>query len=270
MNSRIYWAILLVGSLSHAQGLEVTSTYRSYSLWTSGYDYEFDEYEYVQRETTDTYEPWTQEEQMVLIDYYGVEVSRARARHDSVLSPQGISASMLSEGSSSLAPYFQTDAGGTNELETQFEVAHRVRYSLQLDVSTSLDGYSVAWTSLTGPGGSHFAQQLWGGDQESHTESGWLQVGSYALDLDLDAGILLTHGQSGVCTTHLDFDLVIFQAADFDLDGDVDRADRNGFRQSFLGGSPEADMDANGLINGEDWRLYLRAWTNAFFQDIRF
>lgn len=260
--------LVALAGMASAQSIDITSTYRAYSLFASGYDYEFDEYLYVLRDTNDLTAPWNQSETMVLDDYYGVEVSRAFAEHTSELSDRGMSASMTSVGSSDPAPYFRTDAGGNNVFESQFEVARRVRYRMSLDIQTSLEGYSVVTGYMVGPQGPFFSLQVFGGDDEGRFESGWLQVGSYNVDLELDAGILLTHGESEACTTTTDFELEIFDAADFDMDEDVDRDDRQAFRQAFAAGSPNADVDGDGDTDGRDRRLFMRAWMNSFFQVI--
>jgi|GEM_PF-3406544 len=263
-------ALVTLAPLARAQAVEVTAHHRAYDLWASGYDYEFDDGIWVQRETHELLAPWNRDEEVVLDDYYGVEVSRASATHDSAWTSEGLTVSMHSRARSDHAPYFQTDAGSVQRLEVDFDVRRRVRYRLLLDVETDPDEYSVVTAWMNGPEGSHFGMQVWGGDTEVHEESGWLRVGSYALELQLDAGILLTHGESAICDTFTELDLSLFQAADFDLDGDVDALDRLRFRQAFTASSAGADVDGDGDTDARDWRIYLHLWLSATTRQIGF
>ena len=239
-----------------AQTIDVTSTERDYQLIATGYDYEFDDGVGASDATTAA-GVWEQDVSVDLQDWYGADVSRGRAFHESDVFSTGIVADLSAESETLGSGMFYADAWSETQLVTSFDVNDRVRYSFEVSATTTDAGYAVATVSLSSGSGNLAYVRVWAGDAESESQIGWLQAGSYTLDALAEAVAI---DGAELSQTDIQLALRTYHAADFEMDGDVDRRDRGRFKQAYLAGSPLADFDGDGDTDPTDWNLFRLAW----------
>lgn len=261
MIARTIAAVAALAAVASAQTIDVTSADRSYSLIATGYDYDFDDGVGANDATAALSGAWEQDVAVDFDDWWGGDVSGARALHESDLWGDGIVATLRAEATSYGSWVHYNDAWSETELDATFDVARRVRYSFAVDMTTTDAGYAVATAILSRPGQTVEYAREWDGGNDAQYSTGWLAPGTYSMWARAEAAVIEgSNDPAEQSVTDLAFELRTFAAGDYQMDGDVDRSDRRAFRYDWLAHDPAADFDGDGDTDDADWAAFLAAW----------
>ena len=117
-------------------------------------------------------------------------------------------------------------------------------------------GANATWVRLDGAKGAVLDLVPSPGAGGDSFEIGWIDAGAYTLSGRADCLAFGFLGAADQQYAHADGELQIRHAADFDLNGVVDAADRFGFQLAYRMGSLAADFDGNGQVDAADLRAY--------------
>lgn len=197
-----------------------------------------------------------------LDDYYGNDVSDANGGADIGVTSTDISVSLIGEAELDHPGLFQADSGYEGAFDTSFNVTTKVRVVYSAGAFAE-EGYTIAYASFNGPNGRIAYVEALESDSDYDAFTGWLEAGSYTISASLQAGVYGGPSTVAYAGGEVELDLKVYAAADFDLDGDVDRHDRRTFRDAYLSGNGTADITGDGFVTGADWQEFRKLWRGA-------
>ncbi len=240
-----------------ASTMEILSADRELLVIACGFDYEFDDCA-GDRLTSDTAGAFDQQIVADLDDWYGSDISRADGSIFSNITSNRIELEYFADCAVQDAGFFAADAGVQGQTSVTFEVLDDVRVVFEGYAEGYEPGYFVAGAGLReegGPGIASFGVQGLGDDETRFV--GWLYAGTYTLSADID-----------VSTGSVPFDAAgefslsfrVYDKADFNTDGAVDRDDRRAFIAAYRERSADADFNGDGVTNSADRKAYIAAY----------
>lgn len=189
----------------------------------------------------------------------------------------GVSASGISIFGRVEASAFGADeSGGGNtsastDLLATFSVTETTRISLSSfglsDLNSNPNASATATISLTNRNGDTVYSFSITGDEGRSTFLGWVQPGDYIFSASAECGIEFSgaineEDDRFVFFTEAEVDASItpFSGADFDANGEVNRADRDAFIAAWNARDLAADFDGNGRVNRADRRAFITVY----------
>ena len=158
--------------------------------------------------------------------------------------------------------HFHESVFSDAESTTEFSVAERVRFDMHANAELSLELFNGSVQLLHNGSPLIYmgtSQNLSG----SGVERGWLQAGTYVLDVDLGVAAFSNQSGSDEQSGSLGMELRFLAVADYDVDGDVDAIDLTLFEDAWGQAEDEADVNADGTIDAQDASLFDAAWQAA-------
>lgn len=253
--------LALLAAAADAQTLTVTQADRSLYAQAFGYDYEFNDGISDSASNTALSGEWIDAVDADLDDYYGIPVGRGQAYQESQIDPSSLSFT-LDVQAEAYGNLFQSDSLGRGDYEVTFTTTEKVRYAAVAHADTSY-GYNTSSVRLSGAGGTVFQVNGDYGGWVTLTQAGWIDAGSYTLDGEAEVQSYAPSGSPDAQSGNAECDFKLFHAADYDLDGDVDYADKSSFKADYLAGEEAADFDGDGDTDLSDWRRFKKAWKNG-------
>jgi hypothetical protein len=253
-------ALFAAGS-AQAQSLTVVEASRAVAVQSFGHDWDFDDGLQLSDSTRSLSGPWQRSLLGDLDDWYDYDVAEALAVQDSDLSTLALRF-LLTASADTAGNHFQADSSASSTFSARFDLAQFVRYRFGAQAH-STPGYNEARVRLAGASSPvHDLDGSYGGAQAANG-CGWLVAGQYLLTGKAEAfaagGSGSPDAQSGLARCAFE----VFEAADYELDRDVDPADHAAFVADFLAGHPGADLDGDGSVEVADLRQFEELWKSA-------
>jgi hypothetical protein len=226
-----------------------------------GYDWEYnDGYEVVFTNDAASGE-WIETAAADLSDWWGYPVGYGACYQESQIDPSSLYFT-LDTTAETYGNHYWADATGRGDYHVTFSVAKKVRYAVRAHADVTY-GYNESSVRLAGSAGTVFSCAAYQGDNVSLEKFGWIAAGTYTLDGVSEVFAYGGYGWLDEQAGNAECEFRIFDAADYDMDGDVDGADKSKFKADYLAGKPGADFDFDGDTDVTDWNLYRSAWNQA-------
>lgn len=232
----------------------VTSLSRTVYGQAIGFDWEYDDGASDQDETTATSGAWTGVADADLVDYWDVPVGRGLAAQTTSVDAGGFLFDLASDATAR-GNHFQADALAEAECAATLEVPARVRVLViaATDASGGYDAAELELREVGGPALVRAATSPWVSAPSDVQFVGWLAPGSYEFTCSTSAMAYTSGAQpEDVRFADVQGALRWFHAADFQLDGDVDRSDLLSFRNAWYASDSSADFDGDGQVTYAD------------------
>jgi len=264
MATLLVFPLALLAAPQAPGDVTITQASRSIETQAYGYDWEYNGGDLDASSTAATSGVFNDGVSVDLDDWYGGHIGTGTAVVASTLSSDEILANFDLDASCNNVGVFQADCSSYGDLDVAFHVALRVRAVIAFDVGGQ-GSYSTANAELRRVGTSQplVGVQIFGDDNDGASKTTWLQVGDYRCVAHADCGAYGTYGTSDAAAAQLDVAVRFFDAADFDVNGVVDRYDRLHFAVAFALGSLAADIDGDGAVTNADRAAFRIAWELA-------
>ncbi len=228
-----------------------------------GFDWEFDDGVEVSDSTNAT-GGWVQSQSVDLLDWYFIPVASSTIYQESQIDPDLVTLTMDATADTA-GNHPHSDSSGTSTFDVDFTVPHRVRYVVSATATANV-GYNLANARLRRTNDSTTIVAVdadFGGNDVVPPQSSWLQRGDYSVDAECEAMAWGDNNTSISASSNVEFELRIFEAADFTLDGTVDKADWHAFEAAWQAGATNTDIDGSGVIDAKDWLAFEAAWKST-------
>ncbi|WP_145063248.1 hypothetical protein [Engelhardtia mirabilis] len=196
-----------------------------------------------------------------LDDRLGADVVDSWSNFSTLLGPDGFGAVVDARSKTARGQRGATGTAGA-EYRVDFDVRDTVRFVFAADVR-STRGDSGAAARIRRGDALHLEVVTRSGGQEHARRYGWLQPGAFQFE---GHALVVAKGQGARVDQEgasANFSLRFLDAADTDLDGDVDREDLVLFARLIGAGSRFADFDGDGRVGQLDARGYMGAYVAA-------
>ena len=196
-----------------------------------------------------------------LNDRRGADVADSYTNMTTLLGPQALGA--VIDARTSTARGQREASGSAGALyQVDFDLRDTVRYVFAADVR-STRGDSGAAARISRGDATHLELVTRSGGQEHARVFGWMQPGTFRFEGHAMADARAVRGMADDEGASAAFSLRFVDAADTDLDGDVDRDDLWLFARLIATGSRHADFDGDQRLSQRDARGYMEAFMAA-------
>ncbi len=254
-------ALLVSAVAAPAQSVTVVQSTRTVEAGAYGYDYDFDGGVLLGDAAPLATGPWTRDLVANVDDYEGFAVGGGSAVLDSDVSADRIEFT-LDALAGTAGNHFSADAQAECIHDVTLAITQRVRYAVVIHVEATA-GYNEGAVALRQGTQTVFGTSVLGGGSDDVALTGWLDPGTYRLEANATAFAYGTHGAPDLQSGLAECDLRLVHAGDWDADGDVDLADRQGYLQAWAAQSADADWNGDGNVDRLDGRAFIRAWRDG-------
>ena len=257
-------AALIAGtaSVASASTMDVLSAQRQLLVIACGFDYEFNDCAGDNVSSAATSGFYDQDIVADLNDYYGGDIADAAGSIYSNITDQRIELEYFSQGEVLDGGIFSADAGVQGSTDVECEVLDDVRVVFEGYAENYIDGtYFDAGGALSEVGGPSIASFSVRGDGDDSAQFvGWLYAGTYSVSADIDNS---TASVNDPIAGELSLSFRVYHKTDFNVDGQINRADRDAFIAEYRNRTAAADYNGDGVTNRADRVAFIADWRAA-------